>query len=511
LQSIAEEMATANEELASTNEEMIATNEELEQSHRELLMSENRFRTLIRQAPFGICIIRAEDLMILDVNDNYLELVGKSRHELENRLIWDAVPEAAESYAPVMKGVISTGKAFIADEHELMLVRNGVPESVFVDFVYEPVVNTAGTVITIMVVGTEVTDKVMSRRKIEDIEERIRLAVEAGDIGTYDFDYGSGSLTTSQRFNKIYGITAEDISREKVLATYHPGDQHLSAEAHQAALSTGKINYEARVIHPDQSLHWVRIQGNVYFDEQGARKRALGTVIDITDYKSLQQQKDDFISIASHELKTPITSLKASLQLMERMARDNDTSVLPFLLDQSTRSMSKISELVEDLLNVARIREGQIMLNKTHFTISHLLNDCCNHVRAEGKYNLILEGDKALAIFADEQRIDQVVVNFVNNAVKYAPASRDIHLIVSREGNNAKVSVKDGGPGIPADKIAHLFDRFYRVDDSGTQASGLGLGLYISADIIARHNGKIGVDSELGKGSTFWFTLPLET
>jgi signal transduction histidine kinase len=137
-----------------------------------------------------------------------------------------------------------------------------------------------------------------------------------------------------------------------------------------------------------------------------------------------------------------------------------------------------------------------------------MLDPCCTHIRIREKHELILQGDKELMIEADEARIDQVVVNFVNNAVKYAPDQREIYLIVEDLGDRARISVKDSGPGIPADKIPHLFDRYYRADYSGVQYSGLGLGLYISAEIIRKHRGEIGVDSELGKGSTFWFTLP---
>jgi signal transduction histidine kinase len=111
-------------------------------------------------------------------------------------------------------------------------------------------------------------------------------------------------------------------------------------------------------------------------------------------------------------------------------------------------------------------------------------------------------------MWADELRIDQVVVNLVNNAVKYAPNQREIYLIIEDLGDWVKVSVKDNGPGISKDKLGHLFDRYYRVDYSGVQYSGLGLGLYISAEIVKKHNGRIGVESEIGKGSTFWFTVP---
>ncbi|MGY0041231.1 sensor histidine kinase [Pedobacter sp. NJ-S-72] len=126
----------------------------------------------------------------------------------------------------------------------------------------------------------------------------------------------------------------------------------------------------------------------------------------------------------------------------------------------------------------------------------------------DGKHELIVQGDASIEVFADENRIDQVVVNFVNNAVKYAPDSKNIYMIIEKEHGITKVSIKDGGPGIPEEKRVHLFDRYYRSDYEGGQYSGLGLGLYICSEIIKRHGGNIGVDSEIGQGSSFWFTIP---
>jgi len=502
-----EELAAVNEEFAAVNEELASSNEKLERSYTELLISEKRFRGLIRQAPVAICAIRATDLMVMEVNDSYLELVGKKRSEIENHTIWDAVAEAADSYAPVMKQVVDTGTAFHAREHEVILIREGIEEQVFVDFVYEPVRGLSGEVTLILVVGNDVTDKVLARRSIEDVEERIRLAIEAAEIGTYDYSYKTDILTTSNRFNQIFGLVNGEINRERVLQTYHPDDVGLSAAAHEAAKCDGKLFYEARFILGDGSLHWARFHGKVYFSTDGVPERVLGTVLDITEHKWLQQQKDDFISIASHELKTPITSLKASLQLLERM-KENPTPLWPKLISQSVRSMQKISELVEDLLNVSRMKEGQVRLKKERFPIERLLHDCYTHVRQAGTHELILQGDLDLEIIADEHRIEQVIVNFLNNAIKYAPKEREIFLTVENRENMVKISVKDTGPGISAEKQPHLFERYFRADESGAQVSGLGLGLYISADIISRHGGEIGVDSKPGEGSTFWFTLP---
>lgn len=505
---INEELATTIEELSESNDELLASQKNLETRNIELAESEGRFRSLIRQAPVGICVIRATDLIIQEVNDGYLELVGKTREEMEQKTIWEAVPEASEGYAPVMAQVIASGVAYAATEHQFLLQRNGETTAVFIDFVFEPILNGEGVVTSIMVVGIDVTEKVGARRNIEDVEERIRLAVEAAEIGTYDYDFVKDQLITSDRYNVIFDFD-EAGTRGDYQAAIHPEDVSVSADAHAEALTSGRLYYEARIATKDQSYRWIRAQGSYYFDQDHQPARILGTVLDITEYKMLQQQKDDFISIASHELKTPITALKASLQLLDRMKQNPSTPMFTKLIEQSTRSMGKISELVEDLLNVSRMKDGQVALNKSTFVISAMLNGCCNHVRIAGEYELIFEGDQELAVFADEHRIDQVVVNLVNNAVKYAPNSKQIYLIAENLGDMARITVRDQGPGIPEEKIPHLFDRYYRAEESGIQVSGLGLGLYISADIIQRHGGSIGVDSEMGKGSSFWFTLPL--
>ncbi|MEJ2880561.1 PAS domain-containing sensor histidine kinase [Pedobacter sp. GR22-6] len=513
VQRLNEQEFAANELLAEINAKLIATNDDLENVNKELHSSydqlessEQRFRNLIQQAPFAICVIRASDLIVTDVNDRYLELVGKNRAQLDGKRIWDGVPEAAKVYAPVMQQVISTHIPYTAKEAQVPLLRHGILEHLFIDFVYEPVLSLEGIVTAIMVIGIDVSEKVNARKSIEEIEERMRLATQAANIGIFEFRYEAETLTTSERFDEIFGLQNAD--RKTLLSLYHPEDLHLSDRAHQEASITGNIFYEARIFPPQGEMKWVRFQARVFFDAAGVPERVIGTVVDITEYKTLQQQKDDFISIASHELKTPITTLKASLQMLDRMKHNINPVLFPKLIEQSTRSISKITDLVDDLLNVSKMSQGEVPLQKEWFRVATLLDNCCSHIRESGNHELILTGDQELKVFADEHRIDQVVVNLVNNSVKYAPLSREIYLHIEKQDDFIKISVRDQGPGIPSAKIPYLFDRYFRADDSGNQVSGLGLGLYICADIIARHGGEIGVDTELGMGSTFWFTLP---
>lgn len=480
---------------------------ELERARQEVEKSRETLFNMVRQAPVGICIIKGEDLLVEVVNDAYLELVGRKREEMDGKQIWDAVPEAAETYRPVLKNVIETGIPFHAKEHELILFRNGINERVFIDFVYEPIADIERNITSIMVIAIDVTEKVLALRSIEEAEERARLAIDAAEIGTFDFNILTNDVTGSDRFNQIFGYDSKEI-RDNLVSRFHPDDLDGRQIALREAFKTGKLLYEARIILADGSVRWVKVQGSVHYTKSEP-VRIVGTVLDITEFKQLQQQKDDFISVASHELKTPMTTVQASMQLLDRLMKGNpDPQRISQFIDRINANLKKMNQLVEGLLNVSKITAGQLHLNCTTFNLADMINDCCEHIRIQDEYELELKGDLDTKVFADRYKIDQVLTNFVNNAVKYAPDSRVIKVKITRVDDFVKVAVQDFGPGIPESKIPHLFERYYRADHNGYQYSGLGLGLFISADIVKRHKGQIGVDSIQGAGSSFWFTLP---
>jgi PAS domain S-box-containing protein len=358
----------------------------------------------------------------------------------------------------------------------------------------------------------DVTHQVQSLKAIEQAEEKLRIAIDSAAMGTWSVDLKTDLLTLSDRARAIYGVGEDmELTLQDIMKTIMQSQRERVAMQIHTAIKTGeRFENEYQIMPLDGSNpKWIKSTAKVYHDDEGIPLNITGTLRDITEQKENEQRKDDFISIASHELKTPVTSLKASLQLLNRMKDNPQPGALLQLIERSNKSMIKISGLIDDLLNVSQMNNGQLHLNKTRFSIAQLMNECCQDVRTAGKYRLIVEGDEELSVYADEHRIEQVITNFVNNAVKYAPESRDIQLQVERLGDMAKVSVKDFGPGIPPDKLEHIFGRYYRAEQSGPKYSGLGLGLYICSEIISRHGGNIGVESQLGKGSTFWFTVPL--
>lgn len=345
-------------------------------------------------------------------------------------------------------------------------------------------------------------------RILETMAEGVVIVDMAGNL-TYANPLAQKILCTSiyESLTSIYGT--EKWQNLKVDGSPLANKDHPIA----LMLAKGKEVYDHEIaIQPINSERcYISVNAAPIRDKNGKLIGGVGTFMDVTNRRKISQQKDEFISVASHELKTPLTSLKASMQILTRLIQTNKTSdKIPDFMEKANKNLSKILYLTEDLMNVSKIQHGQLPLNKTKFNLTKLIADCCNHVKADDSYNFIMEGEKNVEVWADFQRIDQVVVNLVNNAIKYAPESKTIKLDVSRQNGVAKVSVQDFGIGISREKLPHLFDRYYRVDPSGIQFSGLGLGLYISSEIIDRHGGKIGVDSVEGHGSTFWFTLPVE-
>ncbi|MDN5285236.1 MAG: hypothetical protein JWR38_1510 [Mucilaginibacter sp.] len=357
----------------------------------------------------------------------------------------------------------------------------------------------------------ELEERVIRRTKaLAESENRFRNMMETIPQIAWTNTVEGEVIFYNQRWYDYTGLNQEDSKLWGFNTVIHPDDLKNSLTRFRLIRKTRDGGeFQLRGKRADGLYRWHLIRLMPIKNEDGQMQLWVGTATDIQELRVLQQHKDDFISIASHELKTPITSLKAALQLLDRM-KDNPSAVmLPKLIEQANKSLDKVSTRVEDLLNASNANEGQLHINLKTFVLATVIDDCCQHVRTESIYTITTRGDMNVEVYADAARIDQVVINFVNNAIKYAPESKEILICIEKINNMVKVSIIDKGPGIPPEKLRYLFDRYYRADNSGSRYAGLGLGLYICTEIIKQHQGQIGVDSELGKGSTFWFTLPI--
>ncbi|SKB51723.1 ATP-binding protein [Daejeonella lutea] len=220
------------------------------------------------------------------------------------------------------------------------------------------------------------------------------------------------------------------------------------------------------------------------------------------------RKKDEFIGIASHELKTPLTSVKLYLDALSKMK--HEPLVHTFIL-KSKDGVKKLHNLILDLLDVSKIESGQLQLNHKDLSIDDLIDECIQDAQMNiVNHTILREGTKCdKIIHGDRDRLEQVLINLLSNAAKYSPNGTSIAVKTVTSDNDITVSVTDSGIGIAGSEHKKIFGRFYRAKDSNSVISGFGLGLYICSQIIKRHKGKIGVDSQEGKGSTFYFTLPL--
>lgn len=237
----------------------------------------------------------------------------------------------------------------------------------------------------------------------------------------------------------------------------------------------------------------------------------INIILDITERKRLEQRKDEFIGIASHELKTPLTSIKGYVQILERIIEEMGDEKAKRLVSRTNTYINRLNSLIADLLDVSKIQSGKLEFDISTFDIHGLVKDAIESMEPTSNHHkIIFEESIHQDIVGDRHRLEQVVINLLSNAIKYSPDSDKVLVRISKDDKNVVIAVTDFGVGIALKNQTKLFQRFYRVESISRDFSGLGIGLYISSEIVNRHNGKIWVQSEENKGSTFYFSLPIE-
>lgn len=296
---------------------------------------------------------------------------------------------------------------------------------------------------------------------------------------------------------------------QKVL---HPDDLEETITRFSAALKSGEIfEVENRYRRGTDGVYrWHLNRAVPLRNEDNEIVFWVGTATDIEERKKEMERKDEFIGIASHELKTPLTSLKGYLQLISSYKKDELPPAVKQYVEKASNSLNKLQRLINDLLDVSKIQAGKLEYAFAQVDLTELINNCVENARLiHPLTHFIIRDGSNYLVNANSERLEQVVMNFINNAVKYSPQNKDVIIETSVHAGNVRVSVTDFGIGLSAAQKERIFERFYRVEDKKHMTSGLGMGLYICAEIISYHNGTIAVESEVGKGSTFYFELPL--
>lgn len=301
---------------------------------------------------------------------------------------------------------------------------------------------------------------------------------------------------------------------EKNFPETHPDDENIQEEFERCRKKGKSLDLEIRIKNRetgDFRYHLLRVTP-VY--EENAIKNWVGTFTDIDDQKKVEKEKDEFLSIASHELKTPLTSIKAYVQLLERKLKLDKESPEAGFLTKVQDQIEKLNTLITDLLDVSKIENGKLKITKKPVNLESVISNAIDTIvqTHESRVKIKRDGTKPdILIPLDAIRIEQVLINFLTNAIKYSPQNNQVIVttFVDEEEQEVRVSVTDFGIGIPDFKQEAVFNKFYRVEESSLQFQGMGIGLFICSEIIKQHHGNIGVSSKIDEGSTFYFTLPL--
>ena len=274
--------------------------------------------------------------------------------------------------------------------------------------------------------------------------------------------------------------------------------------------SSGGLDYISKPVDMNILLLKVKTFYRIYEQSRALNEMQTKLLEEIEFRKEAERKKDEFISIASHELKTPMTSIKGYIQLLERSLDKEDLETTRVRLHKVQNQVEKLNLLVADLLDISKIESGKLKFNKKYFSFDKILDHIIEVMQqANPEVKFIKKGGIDTEIFGDEMRIEQVIINFITNAIKYAPDSDEVHITSELRGDEIYFSVKDFGIGMAKEHQQQIFDKFYRVEETSERFQGLGIGLYICQEIIERHEGKIGVNSEPDEGSEFYFTIPL--
>jgi two-component system sensor histidine kinase VicK len=462
----------------------------------------DRLKRFFMEAPAGICILDGPDMVFEMINPSYQDLFPG--RELLGKPLMEALPELqGQSIWGILQDVYYNDKTFEGNGLYVPLARhpNGPVEDRYFNFVYQTRHNINNEVNGILVFVFEVTDIILTRYNLEKAQDTLQSALLAAELETFDIDLESGTMGWITDF----------------MSGLHPEDRDHIREAINNTLnktvSKGDYDVEYRTLNAeDEKVRWVRAKGKAYFDGDDKAVRLVGVVLDITEQKNDELRKNDFIGMVSHELKTPLTSVNAYIQLLMKKAQKLEDDFMGTALDKVNQQIKRMTAMINGFLNISRLEAGKIHLDKQHFDIELLVKMIIEDVQlTTTSHNIEFSGCKPIIVYADQNKIGAVISNLLSNAIKYSPRGKNIRISCELREDQVKFSIKDEGMGIKPQDIDKLFNRFYRIETKHTEnISGFGIGLYLSAEIIHHHNGKIWVESQSGVGSTFYFTLPLE-
>ena len=520
---------------------------DLNLAHQKIEESESRFRNMVEQAPVAIAVFAGKDFVAEIANEAYLPLAGKTREEFIGNPLFESLPEARKVLEPIINNIIETGQPFYASEFGIVLNRYGTDEQCYFNLAYEPLKEADGRINGLMVVAHEVTGQVMARKKIEEAEERARLAIDSAELGTYEINLLSNELFASARMADIFdvGTTAD---RNRYIAAIHPEDLKVRDGAYKKAIETGNLDYDGRVVKKDGSIHWVRVKGKMYYNEEKTPVRLLGVVQDITEQKEFEARLnrlveertaelgninnelkrsnanlEEFAYAASHDMKEPIRKIHFFTDRLKTGLQDQLNEENQRYFERLETGAKRMGTLIDDLLLYSHISRGAAIEESVDLNQIITLVKEDMELAIEEKHAVIIV-ESLPKIKGHRRQLQQLFENLIGNALKYskpgvAPqlwiksvrtTGNDISL--SLTGNESdkhyyQIEVRDNGIGFDQADAERIFNVFTRLHGN-TEYKGTGVGLSIVRKVAENHGGYAWAESKEGEGATFKVLLP---
>jgi len=376
-----------------------------------------------------------------------------------------------------------------------------------------PLKNSAGTVIGASKIIRDITKQKEAERLIQENEQKFRLLADSMPQFIWTGDQKGNLIYFSKTVYDYTGLTPAQMNKDGWLQIIHPDDREENIQQWMRSIGSGEpFLYEHRFRRHDGEYRWQLSRAIPQKDEKGNIQMWVGTSTDIDEIKKHDQQKDDFIKMASHELKTPVTTIKGYVQLLLKMHSNEKDPFLASSLSTIDKQIFKLTKLITDLLDVTKIETGSLELNNEVFHIADTIKEIAVELETTIQTHAItIHQHNNPVLYADKDRIAQVFINLFTNAMKYSPGASEIIVEIKTVNDQALITVKDFGIGISQQDITRIFERFYRAAGKDEKTfPGFGIGLFIVNEIIALHKGKIWAESEKDKGSVFYVLLPVK-
>jgi len=465
--------------------------------------SQPPFTFLADTLPTAIAYITVEQRCLF-ANKPYLKLFGSTRKQIINQNIKTVFTrQAYKKFLPYLTQTLVGKKTRYED---IFTDSNHVQRKVIVQLL--PYKTTKNDIEGVFI---HMSETKISKRHSYESELRLTRFMDANIIGVTISDLNGRIYEANDIFLKTIGYKRRDLTSGKMNWLAMTPKEYLKQNEALTKIIMEKGSakpFEKEYIRKDGTRVPVLIS-KVLLDK--VTKRTLAFILDMTEQKKSQQKKDEFIALASHELKTPLTSLKLLSQMTKHQIKEIKDRQMNTLMSKMDKQIRNVDKLVNNLLDVSRLQSGKLSYNKTTYSLERLVHGTVQELqKVLHKHTLIYKTTTKGKVSADRERIKQVISNLITNAVKYSPLSDKVIITLAKNKNYLQVSIQDFGVGISKEQQEKIFERYYQITEYNTKRlSGLGLGLYLSKEIIDRHKGKISVKSHNGEGSIFTFSLPL--